>query len=135
MARNNLTSMRGKSNTLSNRGQHLLEEIAKRPVTITRTEAKDFCRVILGSASLRDLPSGKGRRVFRLPNSDDALILDYHKRAALFEPSWVKCRVYSGAWQPVLRPTLPLELLVSRWLEPVLRLLRISGSGGISHAA
>ena len=131
MADTNLIFMRGKSRTLPNWVQDLLEEIAARPVTITRTEAKELCRLILGSASLRNLPSGKGRRVFRLPNSDDALILDYHKRAALFEPSWVKCRVRRGA----LRPTLRLDRRVAGYLQSMTRLLRAGKAGGLRHAA
>jgi hypothetical protein len=53
--------MRGKSKTLPNWVQDLLEEIAMRPVTITRTEAKELCRLILGSGSLSELPPGHER--------------------------------------------------------------------------
>jgi hypothetical protein len=108
----------------------VLHEMNEGPVEITRTHAKDLCREIFGPPALRDLPPGKGRKIFRLPNSYDALILDYDKRAPLFEPSWVTGRVHRDALRTVLRPGLRLELFLSDWLGPILRLLRIGGRGG-----
>jgi hypothetical protein len=108
----------------------LLYEMGERPVEITRTRAKELCRVMLGPAELRHLPPDKGRRILPLPNSNDALILDYAGRAPLFEPRWVKGRIHRDALQTVLRPGLRLELFLSDWLGPILRLLRIGERGG-----
>src|SRR5690349_2904419 len=107
--------MRVEFKTLSPWARKLLDEADEMAVKITRTQAKTFCRAILGPVNLRDLPSGKGRRVFRLPNSNDALILDYAKRAPRFKPSWVRAQVRRGALRIVLRPALRLELLVTGW--------------------
>ena len=65
----------------------LLEAMAKRPLEITRSEARGFPRAIFGPAGLRDAPLGKGRRVFCLPTTNDALVLDYVEPIAPFEPS------------------------------------------------
>jgi hypothetical protein len=132
---NTISLAQRKFNTLPNWVQNLLDEMAQRPVKITRTETKDLCRAIFGAVGLRDVPPGKGRRVLRLPNSDDLLVLDYAKRAPRFEPSWVKCCVRCGAWRMPLRPMVRLDHLVSLCLGPMLRLLRIVRGGGLRHAA
>jgi hypothetical protein len=107
--------------------EDLLDEMAERPVEITRTETKELLRVVFGAVGLRDLPTGRGRVIHRLPNGDDVLVLDYAERARRFEPCWVTGRVHRGAVQIVL----PSEGLGSR----LLRALRISTGGGLSHAA
>jgi hypothetical protein len=48
----------------------------------------------------------------------------------LFEPRWVKGRIHRGALRTVLRPGLRLELLLTTWLGPILRLLRIGERRG-----
>jgi hypothetical protein len=135
MISSNLSLPPGKCNTFPNWVEDLLEEMAKRPVKLTRTEAKDLCRAIFGAAGPRDVPPGKGRRIFRLPNGDDLLVLDYAKRAPRFEPSWVKCRVRCGAWRMPLRPMLRRHRFISACFQPTLRLLRIVRGGGLRHAA
>src|SRR5215475_9806842 len=93
----------------------LLDHMAQAPVYLTRTKTKNLCREMFGSAVLRNLPRGKGRRIFSVPNSNDLLVLDYAQPAPRFEPSWVKARVHRGAFRTTLRPGLRLELLVASW--------------------
>jgi len=110
-----------------NWAEGLLDEMADRRVEITRTQTKKLWRAVFGAAGLRDLPTGAGRVIRRLPNGIDALVLDYADRARRFEPCWVTGRVHRGAVQIVL----PSEGLGSR----LLRALRISTRRGLSHAA
>jgi hypothetical protein len=114
--------------TLKDWVDEVLDLMSERPVEITRAKAKYFCRVILGRAALRDLPRGKGRRIFRI-NGSDALVLDYAKPSRRFKPSWVKGRVRRGAFRTTLRPALRLELLVTGWFGPLFRWSRIGGHG------
>jgi len=100
----------------------LLEDMAERPAHMTRTQAKRLCRAVFGSTSLRDLPTGRGRVIRRLPNGNDALVLDYAERSRRFEPCWVVGRVHCGA----VRVVLPSERLGSRLLRAITRALRIS---------
>jgi hypothetical protein len=108
----------------------LVSEMKERQVKLTRTQAKELCRATFGPGGLRDWPRGRGQLVFRLPNTNDGLILDFGKRAPRFQPSWVTGRVHRGALRTVLRIGLRLELLLTAWLGPILRLLRIGGRGG-----
>ena len=110
---------------------NLLEDMAERRVEITRTQAKRLCRAVFGAAGLRDLPTGRGRVIRRLPNGKDALVLDYAGRSRRFEPCWVTGRVHRGA----VRIVLPREGLGSRLLRAIPRALRISTRRGLSRAA
>jgi hypothetical protein len=100
--------------------ENLLDEMAERPVEITRTETKKLLRVVFGAAGLCDLPTGRGRVIRRLPDSDDALVLDYEERSRPFEPCWVRGRVHRGA----------VRIVLPWWEQLTSRLLR-----GFSHAA
>jgi len=111
--------------------EDLLEDMAEQRVEITRTEAKRLCRALFGAASLSYLPAGRGRVVQRLPNGNDALVLDFSEQSRPFEPSWVGGRVHRGA----VRIVLPSEGLGSRLLRAIPRTLRISTRGGLSRAA
>src|SRR5215472_4659363 len=84
--------------------ENLLEDMAEQRVEITRTQAKTLWRWLFGTAGLRDLPTGGGRVIRRLPNGNDALVLDFAERSRLFEPSWVSGRVHRGAVRIVLQP-------------------------------
>jgi hypothetical protein len=120
----------------TDRAKRLLHIMAQEPVKMKRYEAQNLRRAIFGPVGLRSVPRGRARQVFRLPNCDDVLVLDYAKPSSRFgEPSWVTGRVERSALRIVLRPRLRLDRLVSPWFPALLRMLRISRRGGLTHAA
>jgi hypothetical protein len=56
---------------------NLLAKMAEQPVRITRTEANKLLQVTFGAAGLRGLPKDRGQVILRLPNSNDALVLEF----------------------------------------------------------
>src|SRR5215470_16043365 len=82
---------------LSQPTSDLLEAMARKPVEITRPEARGFLRAIFGPPGLWYEPQGKGRNVYCLPNTTHALVLDYVEPTAPSEPSRVIARVHWGA--------------------------------------
>lgn len=136
MESTNVETLRREFLTPTARAKRLLQIMAQEPVKMKRYEAQNLRRAIFGPGGLRDVPQTRARQVFRLPNSDDVLILDYAKPSRRFgEPSWVTGRVERSALRIVLRPRLRLDRLVSPWFPALLRTLRISRRGGLTHAA
>ena len=82
----------------------MLEAMARKPLEIKRSEARAFLRQIFGQAGMGYEPQGTGQRVFRLPGTNDALVLDYGEPVAPFEPSRVIARVHWGAVRTVFLP-------------------------------
>jgi hypothetical protein len=115
MANTNTTSMQVELKILREWACDLLDEMAQGPVEIKRRQAQYLRREIFGAAGSRKVPKRRGRMVFRLPNSDDVLVLDYAEPAPRFQPSWVSGRVYRGAVRVVLPPT------ASPWVQSILR--------------
>jgi len=110
----------------------LLAAMAKRPIEITRSEARGFLRAIFGPAGLCYEPRGTGRRVFRLPTTNDALVLDYLEPVVPFEPSRVIARVHWKAVHIKFRPRRSLDRIARDWLQSILRLLGIGGRGAVA---
>jgi len=135
MTLSNVICLMPASNWLRRPQSHLLEAMARKPLEITRSEARGFLRMIFGPPALCYEPQGRGQRVFRLPNTDDALVLDYTERAARFKPNWVTARVYCGAVCVVFQPRERLDRFAGGWLQPVLRLLGIGGRPALPHPA
>jgi hypothetical protein len=124
--------IRDEFQTPSERVFDLFLDMHRKSVKITRTQAKTICRMCAQSDA--HTSPKKAGRIIPIPNGNDVLILDYAKRAPRFKPSCVTGRVHSDTLRTVLRPGLRLELLISSWFDPVLRLLRIIKAGGTSHA-
>jgi hypothetical protein len=135
MTHSNVICLMPTSSWLRQPNSDLLEAMARKPVEITRSETRGFLRMIFGPAVLCYEPQGKGQRVFRLPNTNDALVLDYAERTARFKPSWVTARVYCGAVRVMFQPRERLDPFVGGWLQRVLRLLRIGGRADLPNAA
>lgn len=136
MESTNLHTLQREFMTPTARAKRLLQIMAQEPVKMKRYEAQNLRRAIFGPVGLRNVPRGQGRQVFRLPDSDDVLVLDYAKPSTRFgQPSWVTGRVERRALRIVLRPRLRLDRLIRPWFPALLRTLRISRRGGLTHAA
>jgi len=101
--------------------------MARKPLEMTRAEAQGFLRAIFGPAGLGHEPQGMGQKIFCLPGTNDALVLDYVKPISPFEPSPVIASVHWGA--VCFRPR---QRLAAR-LRAVLRLLGIGGRGELDN--
>src|SRR5215831_6561566 len=129
MTHNNVICPTPAGRELSQGALNLLAAMARKPLEMTRAEAQGFLRAIFGPAGLGHEPQGMGQKVFCLPGTNDALVLDYVKPISPFEPSPVIARVHWGAL--CFRPR---QRLGARF-RAVLRLLGIGGRGDLDNAA